>query len=185
MDIAGFDGLYQVSNYGKVKSLPKVVYCSNGTVRPYKKERILRPGSRFFGHLHVVLRKENKSFVCQVHRLVANAFIENIHNKPFINHIDGNPRNNHVDNLEWCTPSENVKHAFDVLGKRIGNRTNHKFGEKHANAVGVVQMKNGVEINRFGSMMDASRHTSIDFRLIQKCCSGDYKTTKGFQWKYA
>lgn len=98
-DIDGYEGLYQVSNFGRVKSFQK------GTVR------ILKPAiNRKW--LFVVLCKNGGKKIFKVHRLVAMAFIPNPDGKPQVNHIDGNPQNNHVDNLEWCTPSENMQHAL-------------------------------------------------------------------------
>lgn len=116
-DIKGYEGLYQVSNLGRVRSLDKVerLKCRWGfeTTRP-KKGRILTPRKHTNGYLRVGL-KEKDFFI---HRLVAEAFIHKLKDKPEVNHIDGNKQNNRVDNLEWCNRQENNKHAF-----RIGLRT--------------------------------------------------------------
>ena len=93
-DIKGFDGVYQVSSSGLVKSLW------------YKKERILKPGHTRGGYLQVVLCKGGCKFSYYIARLVANHFIVNPMNKKEVNHKDGNKRNNTVSNLEWCTPSK-------------------------------------------------------------------------------
>lgn len=106
-DINGYEGLYQVSNTGKVKSL----VGWNG--RKYvPREKILSKTKTSTGYYKVELAKckTKKSF--KVHRLVAMAFIPNEESKPHINHKDGNPLNNNVDNLEWCTPKENIEHAI-------------------------------------------------------------------------
>lgn len=105
-DIPGYEGLYQVSNMGRVKSLN-----FNRSGLP----RILKTKNRQ-GYPRVILWKSGKRHEVCVHRLVAQAFIPNPENKPFVNHKDGNRRNNHVDNLEWCTAQENAIHSVTVLG---------------------------------------------------------------------
>jgi len=102
-DIAGYEGLYQVSNLGRIKSLPR-----NGTINL---ERFIKPRVDS-GYERVWLSKNNKTKPLKISRLVAMAFISNTYNKPEVNHIDGNKLNNCVVNLEWVTKSENIKHAF-------------------------------------------------------------------------
>lgn len=99
-DIEGFEGLYKVSNLGKIKSFYK-----NG------KTKILKPVPNFKGYERVSLcdRQGHKKIFC-VHRLVGKAFILNPHNKSQINHINGNKRDNKIENLEWVTPQENCIH---------------------------------------------------------------------------
>lgn len=106
LDIAEYEGLYQVSNCGRVKSLPR-----NGTI---KEERMLKPRVSKNGYLYVHLRNGNISKYVKIHRLVAEAFIPNPDNKPQVNHINGNKLDNTVDNLEWVTASENTMHAFKL-----------------------------------------------------------------------
>ena len=110
-DIEGYEGLYQVSNLGRVKSL--VGY--NGH-RHVKREKMLNPykhkASKNYYRSVVKLTKEGHKKDMKVHRLVAKSFLPNPENKPNINHIDGNPLNNDVSNLEWCTQKENVHHAI-------------------------------------------------------------------------
>ena len=103
-DIAGFEGLYQVSNRGEVKALERLV-MNNGSLQR-KHERILKQ-HKTRDHLSVVLCKDGKTYPKLVHRLVAFAFIENPDNKPVVDHIDTNPRNNCVENLRWVTTQEN------------------------------------------------------------------------------
>ena len=112
-DIKGYEGLYQVSNYGRIKSL----YGWNGKEYIIR-ERILRPcksrdKSSTYSRSIVKLIKDQKRKNYKVHRLVAQAFIPNPENKPQVNHIDGNPLNNNVNNLEWCTDRENKEHAIE------------------------------------------------------------------------
>jgi hypothetical protein len=109
---------YLVSNHGRVKSLSRVVRCVVDGVEHKRtvKERILKPIQihKNLKYVRYVLYKKNYS----AHRIVALHFIPNPENKPWINHIDGDPSNNHYTNLEWCTPKENERHSFDVLGKK-------------------------------------------------------------------
>jgi len=112
-DIVGYEGYYQVSSFGRVKSLSRIKYRKNGKkVVPHVfPEKILRPEETWNGRLRVVLMvdKVKKRFL--VHRLIALVFIPAIEGKPWINHKDGNPHNNKPGNLEWCTREENVEHA--------------------------------------------------------------------------
>jgi hypothetical protein len=110
-DIVGFEGFYQVSNLGRVKSLEKKVPYGYG-LRTIP-ERILKNNINQCGYCYVVLYKDTCKRKHKVHRLVAEAFIENPNNKKCVNHKDGNKQNNCVDNLEWVTHSENMQHASD------------------------------------------------------------------------
>lgn len=113
-DIPGYVGYYQVSNKGRVRGLDRVVFNPN---RWKKKNGTMKVASRIKSqcrdkYKQAILSKNSKLRGFTIHRLVAKAFILNLHNKPCINHKDGNPKNNNVENLEWCTYSENTKHAY-------------------------------------------------------------------------
>ena len=111
-DIKGFEGLYQISDDGRIKSLSRTVPGGYGCTR-FMAEKILSCYKNR-GYMYANLRKDGKDNVCQVHRLVAETFIPNPLKKNQINHIDGNKLNNTVSNLEWCTSSENLFHAFST-----------------------------------------------------------------------
>ena len=115
--IKGYEGLYEVSNLGEVRSFR----------RKGAKGGILKPAENRNGRLFVNLHLNNKGKVKKIHRLVAEAFVPNPEGKPEVNHIKGNPKNNHVDNLEWATSLENQEHA-----KRL--RLNVYLGEEHPKA---------------------------------------------------
>lgn len=110
--IKGYEGLYEISNFGRVKSL----LGWNG--RKYiQREKILAPykqqSNKYYSRSVVKLTKDNKTKDFKVHRLVAEAFIPNPNNYRVVNHIAGNPLNNNVENLEWCTQKMNIKHAIN------------------------------------------------------------------------
>jgi len=108
-DIEGYEGFYQVSNLGRVKSLARVVMRSDGKPNPVN-EKILKYGI-IKGYCAVVLCKDRKKKMYKVHRLVAIAFLSNPHNLPEVNHKDENKKNNCVDNLEWCTSLYNINYG--------------------------------------------------------------------------
>ena len=107
-DIKGYEGLYKVSNYGRVKSVERTIKGR------HFQGKILKGGKFSNGYLFVCLRKngENKNHL--THRLVASAFLENHMSFTDVNHKDGNKTNNHVDNLEWCSRSYNLEHAVKI-----------------------------------------------------------------------
>lgn len=119
-DVVGYEGLYEVSNFGRIKGLAKISNSGNQygskSFRPIRerimKEWLLKRGT---GYKAVTLKNKGvrKNFL--VHRLVAIMFIPNQESKPYINHKDGNSKNNHIDNLEWCTQKENMHHAAHIL----------------------------------------------------------------------
>ena len=104
-DIKGYEGLYQVSNYGRVRSVARIVTWKNNQIKSYK-SRIMKIRQKN-GYCTVSLYKNFNSKDIRVHRLVGEAFIPNPDNLPFINHIDENKQNNRVENLEWCTRQYN------------------------------------------------------------------------------
>ena len=117
-DIKNYEGIYEVSNLGRIKSISR-----NGTI---KENRILKP-NKVMGYSQVGLQKYGTRKYKKIHRLVAEAFIPNPENKKEVNHKDGIKTNNVLSNLEWCTRSENIIHAFD--------HNLAKSGEDHPNAI--------------------------------------------------
>ena len=124
-DIPDYEGLYQISNTGRVKSLPKKAGGS------YRKEKILRNQLKKTGYFQIKLSKDSSDRVMLIHRLIAEAFIENVENKPFINHINAIRNDNRIENLEWCTQSENVIHAYKLGNMNAKGRNNGRYKFKH------------------------------------------------------
>lgn len=171
---------YYITDTGDVYS---TVY--NHIYNPNKELRKLKFGVGTANYLSVVLCKNGQHYRKFVHRLVAEAFIPNPENKPEVNHIDGNPSNNRVENLEWVTRSENIKHSYRFLGRKItGSYAWHPFGKDNPLSKIVLQIKDGVVIAEFYGISEANRKTGIQFKNISAVCRGKRKSAGGFQWKY-
>ncbi len=131
--IAGYEGSYEVSNLGRVKSLDRVVSQTRWSGKMIRRGKILSPkrtrGNPKYCNAALFDSKNKQRKEIAVHRLVATAFIPNQEKRPMVNHKDSNPSNNHVSNLEWCTAKENTKHSF-----LSGHRT-PASGEKHGMSV--------------------------------------------------
>lgn len=137
------------------------------------------------GYLRVALSDHNhKKHIRFVHRLVAETFLPNPENKPEVNHIDGNKQNNCVQNLEWVSTSENILHAYKVLGKKPNCPNTGKLGKESTRAVIVQQIKDGKIVAEYYGAREASRSTGIYMNSIYQCCQGRSKSGGGFQWKY-
>lgn len=126
-DIRGYEGYYQVSNYGNVRSLDRVIKEKTGKTQTLK-GRILKQRINPGGYHYIELGKNGTKATFAVHQLVAQAFLSNPNKKPIVNHIDGNRLNNSLSNLEWATYSENLEHAYKAGLRRavsieaVGNK---------------------------------------------------------------
>lgn len=191
-DIEGYEGMYQVSNLGRVRSFKK-----------YREGRILKSFPDPNGYLKVSLSKNNKLKNHRVHRLVAIHFIPNPQNKSQVNHIDGNKQNDNVNNLEWSTPSENGKHAYKIgLSK---GRLNSKPTQQTRNKISKSRKGKCAGTDHFGcrkiicittgEMFDCIEYAVKKYKIpntnIIKCCKGERKsagkhpiTKEKMIWKY-
>lgn len=178
-DIAGDEGLYQVSNMGRVKSLQ--------STKMHDRVKILSPVCADGRYLRVSLYKDKKSKYFQVHRLVASAFLENPKDKTQVNHINGDKTNNCVDNLEWCTPSENNQHAYKIGINKGSKPWLGKSGFQNASSISVQQIDllTGKVLATYGSIEEAARETGCLATKIGKCCKGLFSQTHGYAWRYA
>lgn len=157
-DIGGYEGLYQVSNLGRVRSLDRMVGDRWGGKRLYK-GKIMKTPLNSDGYCCVDLCKENKRKTYRVNRLVAIAFIKNDDpiNKIFVNHKDEDRANNYANNLEWCTPEYNSNYGTKtqrIIESEWWNKNNRNMGKK-------VVLKSNSKLILFPSLMEASRKTGI------------------------
>lgn len=165
-DITGFEGLYQVSNLGRVRSLPKTGSGGhNGIILSQNKDKD--------GYLLVHLYINRKRISCKVHRLVAKAFIPNPNNLAQINHKDEIKDNNCFTNLEWCSSSYN-----NSYGKGKINRANSK-------KVPILQLDMDDNIIReWDSSKEIEHSLRFNHSNITNCCKGRYKSMYGYKWRY-
>lgn len=170
-DIQGYEGLYQVSNQGRVRSLDRMEEC-NGITRK-RKGRLMAQRFNKYGYLIVGLRNGTSQKTFTVHRLVAKTFIPNDRNYTEVNHIDENKQNNNVLNLEWCNNQYNIKY-----GTGIERRAEKKRKR-------VIQCNlDGEELMEFSSITEAAKSINKGTSVISACCKGIRKTAYGYVWKY-
>ena len=172
-DIEGYEGLYEVSNLGRVRSLDRVVVYSNGRKCLYK-GRILKPANNTVGYFFCVLCKNGQKKKKYIHRLVAEAFIPNPDNLPEVNHRDEVKTNNHVENLEWCDGKYN---------KNYGT-CQQRRAEKRSKPVLQLDINTGRVISEYPSLIETGKQTGFSVGNISACCRGICNTAYGFKWQY-
>lgn len=171
--VNNFEQYYEVSNYGRVKTLARNVWNRFSYVlRP---ERIMNQDTDRYGYKGVCIHVGEYKKRHTVHRLVAEAFIPNPNNLPEVNHKDGDKQNNNVENLEWVTGSENIRHAI-IHGL--------KTTDSIEKSVVQINTKSSKVINKFNSLSEAHIETNTNIVGIMKCCKGYGYTTNGFRWAY-
>lgn len=176
-DIEGYNGLYQVSNTGKVISLN---WKRTGQI----KEMCLKSHNKGYQQIELV-DKNGKKKTHLVHRLVATAFIENPNGLPMINHKDENKLNNNVENLEWCDSSYNAKYYADRHIK--GRPREFKPSEiYHKRSTPIIQTTlSGEYIRTWENDVSIKHELGVNDWSITQCCRGKRKTAYGFKWHYA
>ena len=168
-DVKGYEGLYEVSTMGRVKSL--------------RSGKILKPAKNKNGYLRVDLYKDGKQKHFLVHRLVAEAFLGNPDNKPCVNHLSEVKTSNHYSNLEFCTQKENLnwgtrtERAAKAISKALTNR------KDQSKPVVGIDPDTGKVVVEFPSTREAGRN-GYDQGHVSKCCNGKKKTSYGFIWRY-
>lgn len=176
--VKNYEGLYEVSNLGRVRSLDRVVRNRSGFA--VKKGKVIRDAAVNGGKYRKVgLWKNNTGTNALVHRLVAEAFIDNPNNLPEVNHKDENPENNCVDNLEWCDNLYNMHYGT------LQERKTEKLRGRPTGSQPVSQYtKEGELIARYDSALKAAEALNGDNSAICKCANGKVKTSYGFVWKW-
>ena len=176
-DVVGFEGYYEVSNKGRVRSVDRVIMRSNGFPLPVKGK--IMPQYKKWGHstiprLYVNFCKDSIRYVRSVSRLVGEAFIPNQENLPQINHKDENPMNNCVENLEWCS-----------------NEYNHNYGTRNLRqslklrkSIDVFDL-NGNFLSHHDSIKEAARIYNCDESSITKVCKNKYRYTNKLVFRYS
>jgi len=177
-DVIGYEGIYMASSIGRIKKNSRIG-CFGNLIQEHFRRPVINGRYTFIN-----LNKHGVKKQYLLHRIIAMSFIPNPINKPEVNHIDGNKLNNNIENLEWCTSSENQKHAYKT-GLQIGTWIG-KTGKMHPVSKGVVKLSfDGVEIDRYDSVRDAANSINIDESYISRCCKNKNKTARGFYWGYS
>ena len=177
-DIEGYEGTYQVSNLGRVRSLDRYTEqpsVKGGTHERLRKGCILKQRQSERGYKTILLynQADRKKHLYYVHRLVAFAFVPGYSEGKEVNHKDEVITNNHADNLEWITQMENLR--YGTRGQRV-NKNRFQSVQQYDT--------DGNLIATFKSMSDAERETGIYRRSITLCCQGKTKTAGGYRWRY-
>ena len=159
-DIKGYEGLYQVSNFGRVKNL--------------RRDKVLKLSERG-GYLRVALTINYNSKWFSVHRLVAQCFLPNVNNLPQVNHKDGVKTNNNISNLEWCTNKENSRHAWR------NNLCNNTFRK---NRLILQKDDKGKVLKVWERFSEIEEKLKITKKNICSCCHGKRKRAGGYMWEF-
>lgn len=188
--IVGFENYYEVSNYGRVKSMERVVVQKNGKNKRIK-QRILKPQKCSNGYLFVGLSVSSRAKLCLIHRLVAISFISSEHIDLEVNHIDEDKENNHVSNLEFVNHKHNINHGT-AISRRVSssnfkgenNPMYGKKGELNKNSRPVCQYDvNGNLLKTYSCAAEAARILNGSKSHIYRCINGHVDYAYGFKWK--
>ena len=180
-DVEGYEGIYQISNTGKVKSLERTCLIRNNSTRIVK-ECILKPKITRLGYKEVTLYKDKTKKNLRINRLVAIAFIPNPHNYPIVNHKDEDKLNNNESNLEWCTHKYNSNY-----GTSIDRLKNSEGFKKHINSLKKKIIQYDLNMNFVKEWSDSyavAKELNVKRECIRDCCNHKQKTDYGYIWEY-
>jgi len=174
--VAEYHGLYEVSNMGRIKTLARTYY---GGACPVKiKERLRKLTETTKGYLALLLSKDTISVHAMVHRIVAQAFIPNLDNKPQVNHKNGIKTDNRVENLEWVTNKENCIHSWQVLNRKSLSQPKGEFSKFSK------KIKCDTLDMTFNSIKEACQILGLTGARISEVCKGIKNHTRGFTFRY-
>jgi hypothetical protein len=179
-DIHGYDGAYQVSSCGSVRSVDRSMVLNNGKIRR-DKGYIIKPIQHPKGYMYITLSKNGFTKRYLLHRLVANEFLENPENKPQVNHKNGDKSNNSVGNLEWVTGLENINHAFESK-LIVRSKDQYRSMMKKVECVDLGLVFESVS-EAISFLKDNGRPKAYSSSICD-CANGKVKSAYGFKWKY-
>lgn len=184
VDVVGFEGVYQISNYGRLKSLDRIVSGKNNSKRRIK-GKVLKPWVTKKGYFRYTLSISRRYFIRKLaHVLVAEHFILNKENKPQVNHKDGIKSNNYVENLEWVTCAENIRHGWDneLLKPNYGQKGRTGILSSASKSIRVLD-RNGNNIGEYASIRETSKGVGVPVGVISRYLNGHVKNPRKYTYK--
>lgn len=179
-DVSGYEGLYQVSNLGRVYSFPRAWNINPNVI--FKHDGKILKLNPNHGYRVAQLLKNSITQAIFVHRVVATAFIPNVHNKPYVNHKNGIRDDNRVENLEWCTSSENNLHAYRTLNRKKSSLGKSGILSPSIKPV-IAYLKDGTK-KEYISMTEAAKDLNVCLSGISNVLKGKIEDIKGFKFTF-
>lgn len=185
-EISGTDGAYFVSDAGEVRSIDRYIVCKDGKAK-HRKGHVLTGTKNSMGYLRVQIWRNGRKQRCFVHRLVAEAFVDNPNSLPVVNHKDFNPLNNRANNLEWCTERQNYDYSYNRGRYKRTDAWKSNLQDTLVNVMGKpvigTRVSDGAELH-FQSV-NATRTVGFQPSCVSNCCQGKRASHKGYAWRFA